>query len=158
MGPPSQPLRLTVRRTARGAGDDPDTTHVQLRIPAEVQCIEEAVAILSRHCCAGRAAGRHLRFLLQVALSEALANAIICGNRERPGSFVAVEAVLRPESVRISVTDEGAGFDPAGVPEPLRPEDLDRTCGRGLFLIRKLADSVEFNPQGNSICMTLRRP
>ena len=154
----SQPLRLTVRRTAHGAGTDPDTTHVQVRVPADVQCIEEAVALLSRHCCPGRSGARQLRFRLQVALSEALANAIICGNRERPGSWVAVEAVLRPESLRISVTDEGAGFDPARVPEPLRPEDLDRTCGRGLFLIRKLADAVEFNPQGNSICITLRRP
>lgn len=158
MGPASQPLRLAVRRTAQGVEGDPDATHVHVRVPAEVQCIEEAVALVSRHCCGGVRAGRHLRFRLQVALSEALANAIICGNRERPGSWVAVDAILRPESVRIRVTDEGTGFDPAGVPEPLRPEDLDRTCGRGLFLIRKLADAVEFNPQGNSICMTLRRP
>lgn len=158
MGSASQPLRLTVRRTAEGAGGDPDATHVQLRVPAEVQCIEEAVALVSHHCCSGRTGARHLRFRLQVALSEALANAIICGNREQPGTWVAVEAVLRPESVRIRVTDQGDGFDPAGVPEPLRPEDLDRSCGRGLFLIRKLADAVEFNSQGNSICMTLRRP
>lgn len=131
---------------------------MQLRIPAEVQCIEEAVALVARHCCDGYASGRHLRFRLQVALSEALANAIICGNRERPGSWVAVEAVLRPESVRISVTDEGDGFDPDCVPDPVRAGDLHGTCGRGLFLIRKLADAVEFNSQGNSICMTLRRP
>lgn len=131
---------------------------MQLRVPAEVQCIEEAVALVARHCCVGHVGGRDLRFRLQVALSEALANAIICGNRERPGSWVAVEAVLRPESVRIRVTDEGDGFDPGCVPDPLRPGDVDRTCGRGLFLIRKLADAVEFNPQGNSICMTLRRP
>ena len=130
---------------------------MQLRVPAEVQCIEEAVALVSRHCCDARIAGHHLQFRLQVALSEALANAIICGNRERPGSWVSVEAVLLPDALRISVTDEGDGFDPRGIPEPLRPGDLDRTCGRGLFLIRKLADVVEFNPQGNSICMTLRR-
>lgn len=131
---------------------------MQLRVPSDVQCIEEAVALVTRHCCGGRLTGRHLRFRLQVALSEALANAIICGNRERPGTWVAVDATLLPEAVRIRVTDEGDGFDPGCVSEPLRPEDLDRTDGRGLFLIRKLADAVEFNPQGNSICMTLRRP
>lgn len=158
MGPASQPLRLSVRRTAQGAGGDPDATHVQVRVPADVGCIEEAVALVSRHCCGGVVTGPHLRFRLQVALSEALANAIICGNRERPGSWVAVEATLLPESVRIRVTDEGEGFDPSRVPEPLCAEGLDRTCGRGLFLIRKLADAVEFNAQGNSICMTLRRP
>ena len=158
MGPASQPLRLSVRRTAPGATGDPDATHVQLRVPAEVQCIEEAVELVARHCCGSRLTSRHLRFRLQVALSEALANAIICGNHERPGTWVAVEAVLRPDAVRIRVTDEGTGFDPGCIPDPLRPEDLDRSCGRGLFLIRKLADAVEFNSQGNSICMTLRRP
>ena len=55
-------------------------------------------------------------------------------------------------------TDEGPGFDPTAVPEPIRPEQLDEANGRGLYLIRKLVDSVEFNERGNSICMTLRRP
>ena len=50
------------------------------------------------------------------------------------------------------------GFDPASVPEPIRPEQLDEANGRGLYLIRKLVDAVQFNEQGNSICMILRRP
>ncbi len=156
MGPAGHPLRLAVRRSAAGSGGDPDAIQVQLRVPADVQCIEEAVEIVARHCCGSPVASRHLRFRLQVALSEALANAIICGNRERSDSWVSVEAVLRPETVQLRVTDEGDGFDPGCVPDPL--QDLDRCSGRGLFLIRKLADAVEFNPQGNSICMTLRRP
>ena len=51
--------------------------------------------------------------------------------------------------------------DPASIPaipEPLRPEQLDEAGGRGLYLIRKLVDAVQFNEQGNSICMILRRP
>jgi anti-sigma regulatory factor (Ser/Thr protein kinase) len=44
------------------------------------------------------------------------------------------------------------------VPEPIRPDQLDEANGRGLYLIRKLVDAVQFNEQGNSICMTLRRP
>ncbi len=45
----------------------------------------------------------------------------------------------------------------AQVPDPVLPEQIADSCGRGLFLIRKLVDEVHFNEQGNSICMTLRR-
>jgi len=55
------------------------------------------------------------------------------------------------------VTDQGSGFDPATISAPLDPEELDRPNGRGIFLIKNLVDDVVFNPQGNSICMTLRR-
>jgi serine/threonine-protein kinase RsbW len=90
-------------------------------------------------------------------LSEALSNAILQGNREDRTKWVEVRAELVPDVIRVSITDEGAGFDPDSVPEPIRPEQLDEARGRGLFLIRKLVDSVQFNEQGNSICMTLRR-
>jgi anti-sigma regulatory factor (Ser/Thr protein kinase) len=70
---------------------------------------------------------------------------------------VEVRAELVPDSIRVYVTDEGSGFDPTAIPEPLQPELLDEARGRGLFLIRKLVDAVQFNAQGNSICMILRR-
>jgi serine/threonine-protein kinase RsbW len=92
-----------------------------------------------------------------VVLSEALSNAIVRGNCEDPTKFVQVEAELVPEAIRVSVTDEGCGFDPDVVPDPIRPEQLDEASGRGLYLIRKLVDAVQFNEQGNSICMILRR-
>jgi serine/threonine-protein kinase RsbW len=152
----TSPLRLCVRRSpapdAEGAA-----TLVTLRLPSDVSCIEEAVELVTRHCLAGHAATRTIRFRLQVVLSEALANAILRGNREALDKWVEVRAELRDEIIRVYVTDEGPGFDPASVPEPIRPEQLDEAGGRGLFLIRKLVDAVQFNEQGNSICMILRR-
>ena len=53
---------------------------------------------------------------------------------------------------------KGRASIPRAVPEPIRPEQLDEANGRGLYLIRKLVDAVQFNEQGNSICMILRRP
>jgi anti-sigma regulatory factor (Ser/Thr protein kinase) len=70
---------------------------------------------------------------------------------------VDVRAELAADAIRVYVTDEGSGFDPASIPEPISPEQLDEASGRGLFLIRKLVDAVQFNAQGNSICMILRR-
>jgi serine/threonine-protein kinase RsbW len=55
------------------------------------------------------------------------------------------------------VTDEGAGFDPHQVPDTLAPGHLEEPNGRGLFLMRHLADGIVFNPEGNSVCITLRR-
>jgi serine/threonine-protein kinase RsbW len=153
----TSPLRLCVRRTsaseARGAA-----TLVTLRLPSDVNCIEEAVELVTRHCLAGHHASQTIRFRLRVVLSEALSNAILRGNCEDRTKWVEVRAELVPDSIRVYVTDEGPGFDPGAVPEPIRPEQLDEAGGRGLFLIRKLVDAVQFNQQGNSICMILRRP
>jgi serine/threonine-protein kinase RsbW len=152
----TSPLRLCVRRTsASDAGGA--ATLVTLRLPSDVNCIEEAVELVTRHCLAGHTATQTIRFKLRVVLSEALSNAIIRGNCEDRNKSVEVRAELVPESIRVYVTDEGPGFDPDTVPEPIRPEQLDEAGGRGLFLIRKLVDAVQFNEQGNSICMILRR-
>jgi serine/threonine-protein kinase RsbW len=123
-----------------------------------VDCIEEAVALLTYHCTTGIRTSERLRFRLQVVLAEAIANAILRGNCEDAGKCVEVRAVLRPAEVRLHVTDEGPGFDPEAIPEPVSPSRLHESRGRGLFLIRHLADSVAFTPRGNSICITLRRP
>jgi serine/threonine-protein kinase RsbW len=131
---------------------------VTLRLPSEIECIEEAVELVTRHCLAGHDTTRTTRFRLQVVLSEALSNAIVRGNREERGKWVDIRAELGPDTIRLEVTDEGPGFDPNAVPEPIRPEQLDEATGRGLYLIRKLVDTVEFNERGNSICMILRRP
>jgi len=153
----TSPLRLCVRRSpapdAEGAA-----TLVTLRLPSDIACIEEAVELVVRHCLAGHETTRKTRFRLQVCLSEALSNAILRGNREEQDKWVDVRAELFTDVIRVYVTDEGVGFDPSSVPEPIRPEQLDEPGGRGLFLIRKLVDAVHFNPQGNSICMMLRRP
>jgi serine/threonine-protein kinase RsbW len=152
----TSPLRLCVRRSAasdtRGAA-----TLVTLRLPSDVTCIEEVVELVTRHCLAGHEATQTVRFRLRVVLSEALSNAIVQGNREDRAKSVEVRAELGPDAIRVWVTDEGPGFDPSAVPEPIRPEQLAEARGRGLYLIRKLVDSVQFNEQGNSICMILRR-
>lgn len=152
----TSPLRLCVRRSPAPEADGAATL-VTLRLPSDVGCIEEAVELVTRHCLAGHSATRTIRFRLQVVLSEALANAILRGNHEALDKWVDVRAELLADVIRVYVTDEGPGFDPAAIPEPIRPDQIDEAGGRGLFLIRKLVDAVQFNEQGNSICMILRR-
>ena len=65
--------------------------------------------------------------------------------------------VVTSEALSLHVQDQGDGFDPGTVPEPTGPQSFEATAGRGLFLIRQLVDEVQFNEQGNSICMIMRR-
>lgn len=150
------PLRLTVRRLEDSAPSGL-TAEVSLRLPSEVVWIEEAVELIAGHCLAGYQSSTRFQFRLRVSLSEALANAIVCGNGEDPTKMVEVRAECLVEQVHLHVTDQGFGFNPHMVREPVHPDDLENACGRGLFLIRNLMDQVRFNDRGNSICMTLRR-
>ena len=150
------PLRLCVRRADRELPTG-IAVEIALRIPSDVTVIEEAVELVARHCFTGWNAPKRIHFRFRVALSEALANAIVYGNGQVPTRMVEVRAECLPDCLHVHVTDEGPGFDPASVRDPVTPDDLELPCGRGLFLIRNLMDDVRFNPPGNSICMTLRR-
>jgi serine/threonine-protein kinase RsbW len=129
-----------------------------LELPNDVHAIEDAVdAIVDRSLAAGFDDGDRLRLNLRVSLSEALANAMLNGNRRDPSKRVLIEGRFRPDRVVVRVTDEGGGFDPALVPDPTLPEYRLRGSGRGIFLIRNLMDAVEFNERGNAITMVLER-
>jgi serine/threonine-protein kinase RsbW len=126
-----------------------------LEVPNDLQAIEGTVEYLMGR---GREVGFNadrLRLNLRVGLTEALANAMLYGNRRDPGKSVRVEADLSVRQLRIRVTDEGGGFDPAIVPDPTLPANRERPGGRGIFLIRQLMDEVEYNRSGNSIVMIL---
>lgn len=128
-----------------------------LELPNDLGAIERSVDFLLERCRdAGFDDGR-LRLNLRVGVAEALANAMMYGNRRDPAKRVVLEAWCGRDEVRIRVTDEGRGFDPGTIPDPTLPDNRTRTCGRGVFLIRQLMDRVEFNDQGNSIEMFLFR-
>jgi serine/threonine-protein kinase RsbW len=130
---------------------------ISLRVPTDLQVVEEAVDVIARHCLASGLGPRAARFNLRVALSEALANAIVYGNGLDPSKSVNVRVEMAMQGITIYVSDEGDGFDPGTVPDPTLPGRIDRPDGRGLFLIRQLVDDVSFNDRGNAICMILRR-
>jgi serine/threonine-protein kinase RsbW len=81
---------------------------------------------------------------LMVALTEAVNNAIVHGNRSRPEKRVFVTCSVLDGVIDILVRDEGRGFRPETVESPLKEENLLRESGRGIFLMRTLMDKVEF--------------
>jgi len=150
------PLKLCVRRTDVATSAGP-AVEVSVVLPSDVRFIEEAVELMARHCFAGYRVSSRLRFRLQVTLSEALANAIICGNGQDPEKQVTIRAHSAADHIELVVTDEGSGFDPDRVVTSGAATVIDSQCGRGLFLIRHLADRIAYNAEGNSICITLGR-
>jgi serine/threonine-protein kinase RsbW len=96
-------------------------------------------------------------FAVRLALEEALVNAVKHGNQGDPSKEVQLRYHLTTEQLLVEVEDEGQGFDPREVPDPLDPENLERTCGRGLFLMRTYMTWVRYSERGNCVTMCKAR-
>jgi len=92
-------------------------------------------------------------FGVQIAVEEALVNAIQHGNREDPAKTVYVLYQATPSHVRIEITDEGPGFIPKLVADPTTPDHLCEPHGRGLLLMRTFMSKVEYLGCGNQLVM-----
>src|ERR1700758_5798092 len=83
---------------------------------------------------------------IAMAVREAAVNAVLHGNAYDPGKKVMVDFERTAQALVITIRDQGKGLDLAKVPDPLAPENLLKTSGRGIFLIRSFMDEVEINP------------
>ncbi len=98
---------------------------------------------------------------MTLAIREAAANAIKHGNKQHPDKVAQVIFELDDENIHIEISDEGEGFRPEEVPNPLAPENLLKGTGRGIFLMRQLMDEVNFafgNGGGTRVILRKRIP
>lgn len=86
-------------------------------------------------------------------LSEAVNNAILHGNQLQEDTSVSIVVTLQKQFLTISVKDEGTGFDPDDLPDPLKEENLLKEGGRGIYLIRQYTDDIHFADNGSKIIM-----
>jgi serine/threonine-protein kinase RsbW len=94
---------------------------------------------------------------LQLALEEGLANAVKHGNQLDPAKQVKVECQLLDDCIiRVTIEDEGLGFNPDEVPDPTDFENLDKPSGRGIVLMRAFMDEVLYNDRGNQLTFCKR--
>jgi serine/threonine-protein kinase RsbW len=85
---------------------------------------------------------------VEIALREALANAIIHGNHENPGKHVHVRCRCEPSEISLAIKDEGPGFDVDRISDPTAPENTESAHGRGIYLMKALMDEVRFEEGG----------
>ncbi|MFH0991031.1 MAG: ATP-binding protein [bacterium] len=83
-------------------------------------------------------------YRLLVAGTEAVNNAILHANKSDPAKHAYVCCILKDKRFVLKVRDEGSGFDPSSVPNPIEEKNLLKTSGRGIFLMRSLMDDVKF--------------
>jgi serine/threonine-protein kinase RsbW len=88
---------------------------------------------------------------MMTCLSEVVNNAIVHGNKLDESKKVIVNADLEGKRIIWTVTDEGEGFDYNHLPDPTAPENLESLTGRGVFIIKHLADQCIFNSKGNEV-------
>jgi serine/threonine-protein kinase RsbW len=91
---------------------------------------------------------------IELALAEALANAVIHGAKADPTKIIECDVACDEAShILIVVRDPGTGFDPANIPNPCAGENVYSNHGRGIFLINQLMDEVKFHKNGTEIHM-----
>ena len=111
-----------------------------------------AALLQSRLDAAGVDPSAH--FGIRLALEEALSTAFTHGSANQPDAYIIVTLRVTPDSLYLSIADQGPGFTPDAVPDPTEDGNLEIASGRGLLLMRAYMDSVEFNPRGNAVRFT----
>lgn len=86
-----------------------------------------------------------------VAVTEAVNNAIQHGNKYDPEKMVHISYEIEPDQIAFTVTDEGTGFDYINLPDPTDPENIEKPTGRGVFLMKHLADQIIFSENGKVV-------
>jgi serine/threonine-protein kinase RsbW len=139
-----QPIPLKHRRYVE---------RLRLVLPSTTDSLNLAVRRclkVAKHCGFGEDA----RTDLEIALREALANAIIHGNKQANGTSFFVRCYAAPrEGLLVLVRDEGAGFDPDAVPDPRSGNRIHLSHGRGLFLMKQLVDRMEYRRGGREVLL-----
>lgn len=91
-----------------------------------------------------------------VATMEATNNAIVHGNRSNPDKEVLVNIEVENEGLKIQIKDQGPGFDFNTVPDPTAPENLEKLNGRGIFLMKRLSDEIDFDDEGRIVILKFK--
>jgi serine/threonine-protein kinase RsbW len=116
---------------------------VRIDIASRFEMLEMVQTVLS-HVTAMLRLDDDSAHYVSVAIRESVVNAIKHGNRGDAGKRVAVEFLLHPGALEVTVQDEGSGFNPDSVPSPLAEENLLKADGRGIFFMRSFMDEVSY--------------
>lgn len=93
---------------------------------------------------------------LLLAVVEGVNNAIVHGNKMVSEKKVTISYEVESNRISFTIRDEGEGFDHTLLPDPTTPENIERTHGRGVFLMKHLADELAFSDKGNEVKLTFK--
>ncbi len=129
---------------------------VVLSIESQVGNIDLVKAVLDE-TIAGLGLNSEDEQWLELAVREAVANAIIHGNGEEKDKRVSVAVRSEGDELVIEIGDQGGGFDPGKLPDPRKAENLLRPNGRGIFYMKQCMDSIDYDFQPDGTLVTMRK-
>jgi len=121
-----------------------------LKIPSSFDQVGKVETLIDR-VCSDLAVNEDYYGNVLIAVTEAVNNAILHGNKRQENLEVDVAVGDGGQSFCFSVSDEGQGFDFSNLPDPTAPENIMQENGRGIFLMRNLSDEVEFDNMGKTV-------
>jgi serine/threonine-protein kinase RsbW len=119
------------------------TRTVKLDIASRFEMLDVVQTVLT-HLAGNLAFDEEASHYMSVAVRESVVNAIKHGNALDPEKRVTIEFALGEKSIEVSIQDQGKGFDPGGVADPLKEENLLKADGRGMFFMRSFMDEVAY--------------
>jgi serine/threonine-protein kinase RsbW len=135
----------------------PETRTVKLDIASRFDMLEMVQTVLVQ-LSQIVGFGEDATHYMSVALRESVVNAIKHGNKQDEAKRVVLEFVLHPEALEVAVKDQGQGFDPGAVLNPVAPENLLKADGRGIFFMRSFMDAVSYDfPRGGGTVVRMRK-
>ena len=90
---------------------------------------------------------------ISLSVIEAVNNAILSGNKRQPDKMVSLVAEKTDKQFRVTVSDEGEGFDYEVIPDPTLPDNINKITGRGLYLMKTLSDELIFENGGSTVTL-----
>ncbi len=135
-----------------------DDRTVKLDVASRFEMLDVVQTVLVQ-LCAIVGFDEEAQHYMSVAVRESVVNAIKHGNRQDEAKRVHVQFTVHDRALEVEVRDEGRGFDPTGVADPLAPENLLKAYGRGIFFMRQFMDEVthSFPPKGGTVVRMLKR-
>lgn len=127
----------------------------QLKIASKSENISLVEKLINDVCKNFKISEDHYGNIL-VALTEAVTNAIQHGNKYNPEKSIDILFDTKKDAISFTVKDQGEGFDYNHLPDPTDPENIEKPNGRGVFLMRNLADKVEFFDHGRTVCLNFK--
>jgi serine/threonine-protein kinase RsbW len=124
----------------------------QLELSSSSESIHIVEKLIDALCANYKVNEDHYGNIL-VAITEAVNNAIYHGNKSNPAKKIYITFKSNPKAITFIVRDEGKGFDFQHLPDPTDPKNLEKPTGRGVFLMHRLADSVEFSEKGRCVSL-----
>ena len=130
----------------------------RLVLTSHIEAVADAAAAVNDFC---KSCGldEQAAFGVDMAVREAVTNAVVHGNQEDETKSVEIVFGCAENALEIEIKDQGHGFDPAKVPDPTEPENILKTSGRGIFLMRTFMDEVDWvaRPDGGTTVRLVKK-